>query len=91
MSPRMEIPNADIPEDHRTRVAREICTREGHNWAEITTVGNQLRHDMCIRGCGANRHRLWHGQKLTPAELAALMPADGAATVTDVEIIVEPW
>jgi hypothetical protein len=74
----------------RLDAIKTICRREGHNWAEITTVGDQLRRGMCVRGCGATRHLLWHGQTLTPMELAALMPADGAVTVTDIEIIVEP-
>lgn len=66
------------------------CRRFGHRWVAPTVFSKaKLETWACGHGCGARSHRLRHGQVLTPGELAALMPANGRAVVSDVEIIVE--
>lgn len=79
----------DPIEAARLDAIKTICRTEDHRWLDVSTYGDDLARDMCGRGCGAVRHRLHPGQKPTPAELAALMPANGRATVTDLAVIVE--
>lgn len=64
----------------RAAIVREICHREGHNWAETTTRGDRWDRYRCIRGCGAERYGDPRGQVGAPS-LRALLDELGDATV----------
>lgn len=85
---------AEITEEQRQAVVRDICAREGHTWVEVGNYSDlPWLVAWCARGCGAER-KSPYGDASLPLELvistlSALDPT--CSTVSGIEIVTEPW
>jgi hypothetical protein len=79
-----------ITPEQRAQIVRDICRRESHRWADITTQGDLWRQHLCVRACGARMVGDPRGTVGIP-QLRQLLDQmqDETATIGRFELIVE--